>query len=158
MQVENKRWDWDVLSKQISLSVWIFLIISLSKIQTHLALVRSHVCVKLFAMNWTSAQAVVKGWASWPAVLEVKKHADCKLKWRSSAWWRGKTCISATTTDISQHVISPSLHLIPPFPFLHSLFFYPVRHNKLTCPWSEAKDITLCHIILSVWRQLRMCL
>lgn len=55
------------------------------------ASVRFNVCVMLFSMNWTSGQAVAKGWAGWPLVPEVKNHTDCKPKWRSSAWWRGGT-------------------------------------------------------------------
>lgn len=126
-----------------------------------LASVRFNVCVMLFSMNWTSGQAVVKGWAGWPLVPEVKNHTDCKPKWRSSAWWwwwGGGPSISVTTTDISQHVIPPSLHLMPSFPFPNSLFWNAKRHNKLSCPWSEAKDITLCHITLFLWREVRMCL
>lgn len=59
--------------------------------KTILASVRFNVCVMLFSMNWTSGQALVKSWACWPLVPEVKKHTDCKPKWRSSAWWQGAT-------------------------------------------------------------------
>lgn len=70
----------------------------------------------------------------------------------------GQPSISATTTDISRNVISPSLHLILSFSFLNSLcFFYPGRRRKLR-PLSETKDITLCHIIFFSWREVRMFL
>lgn len=56
-------------------------------VQPKSILVIFNVCVVLFFTNWTSGQAVVRGWAGWPLVPEVKNHTDCKPKWRSSAWW-----------------------------------------------------------------------
>lgn len=125
--------------------------------------------VMLFSMNWTSGQAAVQGWASWPRVPKVKKPTDCKPKWRCSACWHDAIFHLCHNRCISQHVMPPP-SLLPPSqssfypPFLDSLFFFsffflnPTRHNKLTCPWSEAKDITLCHITLFLWREVRMCL
>lgn len=52
----------------------------------------------------------------------------------------------------------PFLRLTLPHPFPNSLFWNAERHNKLSWCWSEAKDITLCHITLLLRREVRMCL
>lgn len=91
--------------------MWKFLTQTTTQPKTILASVRFNVCVMLFSMNWTSGQAVVKGWASWPLVPEVKNHTDCKPKWRSSAWWRGGNLPSPPQplTSLNMWSLPPSI-------------------------------------------------
>lgn len=103
-----------------------------------LASVRFNVCVKLFP--WIEHQHKLRSkvrLADLPS-LRLKATLIANQSDALLPGGGGQTSISATTTDTSQHVIAPSLHLIPPFLFLKSLLFYPVRRNKLTCSWSEA--------------------
>lgn len=111
-----------------------------------------NVRVGLFSMNWTSGEAAVEGGVSWPLVPEVKStlignQSDARVPRGGGAifhlrhnLWHLSTC------DVSlppSHPVFPISEVAFPPPLLN-----PGRHNKLTCPWYRAKDITLYHITL----------
>lgn len=108
-----------------------------------LATVRFNVCVMLFSMNWTSGQLWLRVGLADPLSPRLKTTLIANQSDAPLPGGGGQPSISATTTDISQHVIPPSLHLIPSLPFLNSLFLNPWRHNKLTCPGLRLKT-SLC--------------